>query len=44
MNRDSFQGLLTVKEDEVQILKDQAESLKRTQKDIEKRLSQLEKE
>jgi len=32
------------KEDEIQILKEQAESLKRTQKDIEKRLSQLEKE
>ncbi len=43
-----FQGLpwtqSTSKEDEVKMLKAQAESLKRSQKDIEKRLSELEKE
>jgi hypothetical protein len=32
------------KENEIQVLKDQAESLKRAQQDIEKRLSELEKE
>jgi hypothetical protein len=32
------------KEDEIKMLKAQAESLKRTQKDLEKRLSELEKE
>jgi hypothetical protein len=32
------------KENEIQILKDQAESLKRAQKNIEKRLGELEKE
>jgi len=32
------------KEDEIKLLKSQAESLKRTQKDIEKRMSELEKE
>ncbi len=32
------------KDDEIKMLKSQAESLKRTQKDIEKRLSELEKE
>jgi len=32
------------KEDEIKLLKSEAESLKRSQKDIEKRLSELEKE
>ncbi len=32
------------KDDEIKLLKSQAESLKRSQKDIEKRLSELEKE
>ncbi|HRW95319.1 MAG TPA: DUF5320 domain-containing protein [Bacteroidales bacterium] len=32
------------KENEIRVLKDQAESLKRAQQDIEKRLSELEKE
>ncbi len=32
------------KDDEIQTLKDQAESLKRAQKDIEKRLGELEKD
>jgi hypothetical protein len=32
------------KEDEIRLLKSQAESLKRSQKDIEKRLGELEKE
>lgn len=48
----NFQGLYpgfpgaqsASKEDEINMLKSQAESLKRSQKDIEKRLSELEKE
>jgi hypothetical protein len=32
------------KDDEIKLLKSQAESIKRTQKDLEKRLSELEKE
>jgi hypothetical protein len=32
------------KDDEIQMLKDQTESLKRAQKDIEKRLNELEKD
>jgi hypothetical protein len=43
-----FQGLPWMpalgKEDEIRLLKSQAESLKRSQKDIEKRLGELEKE
>ncbi len=44
----SFQGSPLMptmsKDDEIKLLKSQAEALKRTQKDIEKRLSDLEKE
>ena len=40
-----FPGTQTVsKDDEIKLLKSQSESLKRSQKDIEKRLSELEKE
>lgn len=47
VNAGIFQGLPQTqtisKEDEIKLLKSQAESLKRSQKDIEKRLSELEK-